>query len=167
MKDKARRTLHAVIRTLDKNTQPRERGSWKAQAEEELRLGDDEISTRTYLYLCMIEVSQRGIDEAVVKTLVGENILTPSLTTKGWQLWRRPLLTKVEKRSVESAVIRWSEAYVSQVESLRGTIQGAQKDKVEARSTVLGMASVLDIASTCRQQLSADLKEVLGSAMSQ
>jgi len=103
--------------------------------------------------------SQRGLEEAMGKILAGENILTPSLTNKGWMFWKQPLLAENQRKAVESAFVRWSEAKVAQVNSLLENPPNTD----DPGNMIIFTASVLDITSSCMQQLSADLKEILTS----
>ena len=163
MKEKARQTLEYVIKKLDEKTRPSEKGSWKSQTEKETKPSDEETLRLTYFSLNVIMNAQQARDDGMGKVLVGENILTPALVNKGWQFWKQLLLTEKEKKAVESAVIRWSEAKVAQLNSLRDTI-GKSPNKDDISSGILFLASVLDIGSSCRRQLSADLKMILADA---
>lgn len=162
MKEEARLKLEYVIKELDKASRPPDLGSWKAQVEEKAKVDDEETLRKTYFYLNVIMHSQQGLEDAIGKMLVGENILTPSLTTKGWMFWRQPLLVENQRKAVDSAVVRWSEAKVVQLDSLRDALENSPNED-DSGSGIIFMASVLDITSSCMQQLSADLKEILAS----
>jgi len=162
MKEEARLKLEYAIKELDEASRPPDLGSWKAQVEKEAKVDDEETLRQTYLYLNVIMHGQQGLEDAIGKILVGENILTPSLTTKGWMFWKQPLLAENQRKAVESAVIRWSEAKVAQVDSLLKTLENSP-NKDDPGNEIIVLASVLDITSSCMQQLSADLKEILAS----
>ena len=162
MKEKAKLTLEYVIRELDKEVRSSELGSWKAQAEKEAESGDEETLRQAYINLRIIWDGQQALDDTVGEILVAENILTPSLITKGWQFWKQPLLTKNQREAIQSAIIRWSEAEVAQLNSLEDAYENLPDE--DAHSGVMFLASMLDIASSCRQQLSTDLKKILASA---
>lgn len=162
MKEEARLKLEYVIKQLDETSRLPDLGSWKAQVEKKAKLDDEETLRQTYLSLNVIMHSHQGLEDAIGKILVGENILTPSLTTKGWMFWKQPLLAENQRKAVESAVIRWSEAKVAQLDSLREALENSP-NKDDLGSGIIFVASVLDITSSCMQQLSADLKEILAS----
>lgn len=162
MKEEARLKLLYAIKELDETSRPPDLGSWKTQVEKEAKLDNEETLRQTYFYLNVIMHSQQGLEDTVGKILVGENILTPSLTTKGWMFWKQPLLAENQRKAVESAVMRWSEAKVAQLDSLREALENSP-NKDDPGSGIIFVASVLDITSSCMQQLSADLKEILAS----
>lgn len=159
MQEKARLILEYVIHQLDKAVDDVVRyGSWRAQAEQ---VGTDDENSLYATMIVILPVLQATSDVAT-KMLVGENILTPSLLTRGWKFWKRPLLTENENKAVESAVIQYSEAVVTQFNSLRDTYKKLPNTTTYA--DVIFFAAGLDALSSCMQQLSADLKEILASA---
>lgn len=162
MKEKARLILESVIKQLDKDIRSSESGSWTAQAEKETKSGGDKTLREAYFALNVIMNGQQARDDAMAKILVGENILTPSLTNKGWQFWKQPLLTEKEKKAIGSAIVRWSEAKVSQANSLLEMYENLPNKDLHTQISF--GASVLDIGSSCRQQLSADLKRILADS---
>jgi len=162
MKEEARVKLRYAIQKLDETSRLPELGSWKAQVEKKAELDDEEALRKTYLYLNVIKTSQQSLEQAIGKILVGENILTPSLTTRGWMFWKQPLLAENQRKAVESAVVRWSEAKVARLDSLREAIENSPNED-DLGSAIILLASVLDITSSCMQQLSADLNKILAS----
>ncbi len=159
MKEQARLTLERVIRTLDGEFPPeRQQGLWKAQAEQ-LRPDDEEGLRQFLFYQDVVSADVEGVKLAVQKILIGENILTPSLVTKGWMFWKQPLLTESEKKAVESAVMRCAESATKHFWSIKDTFD--KLPNKDAWTVAVGLASLLDITFSCMQQLSTDLKEIL------
>lgn len=163
MNEKAKLALELVVKRLDKEARSPERGSWHTLVEKEIKTHDEDTLRETTLKLTLIETSQQGIEDAVGKILVGENIFTPSLTNKGWQFWKQSPLTEVERDAVGSAVIRWSKAKVTQLDSLREDYE--RLNNKDTRSALICLAKGMDINSCCRQQLSDDLKKILANAV--
>lgn len=159
MKEQARLILERVIRTLDEEVPPEHQaGLFKKQAEQ-LKPDDEEGLRQFLLARDIVSAGVTGVQRAVEKILIGENILTPSLVTKGWMFWKQPLLTESEKKAVESAVVRCAEAQAAQARSIKDTF-----DKVpnkDAHTSAVASASLLDATFSCIQQLSTDLKEIL------
>lgn len=161
MKEKARLTLESVIKELDKTAVFPEPGSWKANAEQ-LKPDDEEGLRQFLIYMEIVKAGVHGTLHAVQKVLVGENILTPSLVTKGWKFWKQSLLTESEKKAIESAVVRLSEAEVAQHLSLKDAFE--KLPNKNAYTGAVALASSLDVSLSFMQQLSAELKGVLLSA---
>lgn len=138
-----------------------EHGSWKAEAEQ-VRPDDEDSFNKAYLSMEVILAGLQGVQDAVAKILVGENILTPSLTNKGWKFWKPLLLTESEKRAVESAHMRGCEAAVTQYNALREKY-GKLSDE-DTRTALIGLACLIDVECSWMQQLSADLKRILLNA---
>lgn len=159
MKKKARQTLEYVVKKLDEESQPPQKGSWREQVEKETKLEDEETLRQTHIYLNVLMAGQQATDDAIGKILVGENILTPALTNKGWQFWKPLSVTDKEKEAIESAVINWSREKVAKLDSLRETYE--KLPDTDLRSQINFIASVLDINASCKQQLSDDLKMIL------
>ncbi len=160
MKEKAKLKLEYIIKELDETSRLPGLGSWKAQVEEKVELDDEETLRETYFNLNVIMQDKRALEEAMGKIIAGENILTQSLTNKGWMFWKQPLLSENKRKAVGSAFVRWSEAKVAQVNSL--VENPANTD--DTASMIIFAASMLDITSYCMQQLSSDLKEILADA---
>jgi hypothetical protein len=160
MNEEARRKLEYAIATLDEQSKLPEYGSWKSQVENEFNLDDTEALRNAYIYLPIIQAGQESTEQAIGKILIGENILTPSLTTRGWRFWKQPLLTESQRKVVESAFLLWSATKIEQLNSLMKTIENVF-DKDDPKSIIFYLASSLDINSACMQHLSASLKKVL------
>lgn len=161
MKEEARLTLERVIHELDKTAVFPEPGSWKAAAEQ-IKPDDEEGLRRFLVYRGIVSAGAEGLQRAVQKILIGENILTPSLVTKGWTFWRQPLLTESEKKAVESAVVRWADAEAAQAWSIKDKFD--KLPNKDAYAGAVSLASLLDVRLSCMQQLSTDLKGILLSA---
>ena len=95
--------------------------------------------------------------------LVNPNILTPSLTNKGWQFWKQPLLTEKQRKEFESAIARWANTKVAHLNSLVDTEEKPPNND-DSSSGIIMLASAIDLGSFNRQQLSIDLKAILDSA---
>lgn len=162
MKNKARHILEYVIKKLDEESQPPQKGSWKEQIEKQTEPDDEGALKQTYIYLNVIMNGQQATDDAIGRILVGESVLTPSLINKGWQFWKQLPVTDKEKEAIESAFIGWSNDKVSKLDSLRATYD--KLPDTDLRSQVNFMATVLDINSSCGQKLSHDLKMILANA---
>jgi len=159
MKEQARLTLERAIRAMDKLVPPNQPvGFHKAEAE---RIRPDEHE-RLREFIFSMQVVSAGVEgtlSGVMKVLVGENVLTPSLTNKGWMFWKPLLLTENEKRAIESAVIRYSEATAAEFRAMKNAFERQpQKDDLTG---AVAWASLFDVQSSCIQQLSKDLKEIL------
>lgn len=90
-------------------------------------------------------------------TLIGENILTPSLTTRGWKFWKKPPITDVARMSVEAASLRCSERMAREFMQLTKKIPKSinQLQAMESRGEAVRLlASLIN-------NLSSDLKQVL------
>lgn len=158
MKEQARLILEGVIQLLDKEVPSGHRhGSYKAEVEQ--LKPDDERLHQHVLYLNVILADTQGLEDAVAKKLIGENILTPSLVTKGWMFWRQPLLTESEKKAIESAVVQCAQAKAAQAKTIKDTFD--RLPSKDAHASVVMLASLADVALSCIQQLSTDLKEIL------
>lgn len=159
MKEQARLTLESVIQLLDQELPPRHRcGSYKAEVEQ-LKPDDEERLHQDVLYLNAILADTQGLEDSVAKKLIGENILTPSLVTKGWMFWKQPLLTESEKKAIESAVVRCAQAKAAQAKTIKDTFD--RLPSKDTHASVVMLASLADVALSYIQQLSTDLKEVL------
>ena len=159
MKEQARLTLERVIRILDREVPPeREHGWWKAQAEQ-LRPDDEDRLSQFLFNRDVVFAGTKGVQHAVQKILIGENILTPSLVTRGWMFWKQSLLTESEKKAVESAVVRCAESQTKQIWSMKDTFD--KLPNKDAWTAAVMLASLLDVTFSCIQQLSTDLKEIL------
>ena len=159
MDEKARLTLEYAIHQLDKGVDAGAcYGSWRAKAEQ---VGTDDENSLYATMSVTLPVLQ-ALSDVATKMLIGENILTPSLVTRGWKFWKHPPLTGNEKKAVESAVMQYSEAVVTQFNSLRDTYK--KLPNTTSHTDVIFFTTGLDTLSSCMQQLSADLKQILASA---
>ena len=159
MKPEARQVLENIIKKLDEDSKLPDEGAWTAHVQNK---PDEESLKQTYIYLGIIMSAQEGTENAIGKILVGENILTPALTHKGWKFWKSLPVTQEEKKAIDDAIIRWSNQKVARMESLQNSIESSSNN--DLLNQVISMASMLDIASSCRKQLSDDLKKILGLA---
>lgn len=161
MKEEAKLTLEYVVQEIDKTAVfPAGHDSWKEQVEQTTLTPEDVHSRHVELTLLMAMLA--GAEQAIVKILVGENRLTPSLVSRGWRFWEEPLLTQKEKKAVELAVVKWCNSKAAQNKLLHDTHENLSN--IDTRTYVILLASVLDMTYSSMQQLSADLKEVLLSA---
>lgn len=159
MKQQTSRVLESVIGALDKEVPPEwQRDSCRSEAEQ-LRPDDEEGLNRHLLLLNAILASAKGVEDAVARRLIGENILTPSLSTRGWMFWRQPLLSGSEGTAVEAAVVRCAEEQARQAKSIADAF-GKLPPK-DLRAQAVALAAVVDVTLASIQQLSADLKEIL------
>ena len=160
MKRKGRGILEAIIGQLE-DLLIVEPGRWVQRVEEE-KPDDKDSVEKLQLYMGVISADRTARCNAMGTTLVGENRLTPSLTTKGWAFWRSLLVTKEEKKAIEEAFVRWAEAQAiaREVERLppADTIQ-----QHHANLTVV--ASIFDGQDSSIRRLCADLKRVLAAAV--
>lgn len=162
MKEEGRDSLEFVIEQLDKldkEVRPVKHGSWVLWVEKEVKSDDEEsllIADSTLMMKCATE---QGKEKVIFKILVGQNRLTPSLTNRGWEFWKEPPLPRKERKAVESAVIHWSEAIRARGGALKEDYENSHRTDFYSAVTLL--ASLLDVESACRQQLSADLKSIL------
>ncbi len=159
MKEEGRDRLEFAIQQLDKEVCPPQHGSWASWVEKEVKSDNEKSLLIADRALMMTRATQQSRDKAIFKILVGSNRLTPSLTNRGWQFWKEPLLTRKERKAVESGVVRWSEAITARCKALQEDYENSHKE--DLHSAVILLASLLDIESACRQQLSADLKSIL------
>ena len=167
MKNKARQTLEYIIKTLDEENQPPQKGSWKDQIKKETKPANEKTLKQTYFNLNVIMNGQQATDDAIGRMLVGENILTPALIHKGWQFWKLLPVTNKEKEAIESAVISWSNDKVAKIKSLEETFETLpDTDDTDLRNPIYFIASVLDINYSCRQKFSDYLKTILAAANS-
>jgi len=163
MEEKARLAIEYAIKKLDEAVCPPEYASWKAHAEEVVSSGDIDALRKLLIIMGFVVYVEQDVENAVEKILIGRNILTPSLIHKGLKFRRQPLLTKKYRKAVKSAVARWYKAKAVQLNSLTDTYKKLpQKDTYSSK--IIFMASRMDIASSCRQKLSTDLKAILNSA---
>ena len=81
-----------------------------------------------HIYLEIIMSAQEGTEHAIGKMLVGENILTPALTHKGWKFWKSLPVTQEEKKAIDDAIIRWSNQKVARLESLQNSIESSSNN---------------------------------------
>ncbi len=163
MEQKARLVLEFAIKKLDEGACPPEYVSWKAHAEEILRSGDKEALRIIDNIMAFIVFVEQDIEATIKKMLVGTNILTPSLTNRGWKFWKPPLLKRKYRKAVKSAVLRWSKTKAIQLDSLLDK-QKKLPNKDNFGSQIIFRASEMDIASSCRKRLSSDLKVILTAA---
>jgi hypothetical protein len=165
MNEQAKVTLEVVIEMLDKFVPPeRPRGHFKAEAD---RLKSDERDHLESFLLSaqLLSAACEGLLQSVGKTVLGENILTPSLTNKGWKFWRRPLVTESEQEAIKSAFVRLSEAFVTEIAAINHRFENLpNRDDLAAAVT---LAEILDARFSYVQQLSAELKAILRKAQSQ
>ncbi len=164
MEQKARLVLEYAIKKLDVGACPSEYVSWKAHAEEILRSGDKEAMRIIDNIMDFILFVEQDTEATIKKMLVGTNILTPSLTNKGWKFWKPPLLKRKYRKAVKSAVVYWSKTKAIQLNSLLDK-QKKLPGKDDIGSQVIFRASGMDITSSCRQQLSSKLKVILNAAL--
>ena len=159
MENKAKLTIENVVCVLDREAPPENQNDWwKAQAEQ-LKPDNEEDLRR---FVVLREMAWRGVtavEAAVMKELIGDNILTPSLVTKGWMFWKQPLLTESEKKSLEAAVSRYTKSLTEQTKSLKDKFD--KLPQVDNFTGILISSSLFDLQLSCMQQLSSDLKEIL------
>lgn len=114
------------------------------------------------LYDDIIAAHLMGTEDAVMKMLIGKNILTSSLVTTGWKFWDKLLVTEKEKAAIESAVMRYIEVKTIQAKAIKDAFD--ELPKKNTHSSLVMLASLRDVVLSCMQQLSKDLKEVLRSS---
>ncbi|MFC1962565.1 hypothetical protein ACFLWB_00995 [Chloroflexota bacterium] len=163
MKERARQVLQNVIEKLDEAILSSESGSWKLQVERVIESADDRALSQEYNLLNVLMDGQQAKDNALAKVLVGENILSPSLVSRRWQFLKQPLLAEKEKEAIESAVVLWTDSKAIQFKALRDSHE-TSPNKDDLVNRILFLASMLDIYSSCSQQLSTDLKMILTEA---
>ncbi len=164
MERKARLVLEYAIKKLDEGACPPEYVSWKAHAEEVIKSGDKEALRIIDNIMDFVIFVEQETETNIKKILVGPNILTPSLTNKGWKFWEPPPLRKKYRKAIKSAVVRWSKTKANQLSSLSGK-QGKLPGEDSSDSQIIFRASEMDIVASCRQQLSSELKKILAAAL--
>jgi hypothetical protein len=164
MEQEARLVLEHAIKKLDEGACPPEYVSWKTHVEETLK-SNDEGALRIIDNIIDFVISVEQNDEVYLREiLVGTNILTPSLTNRGWKFWKPLLLKRKYRKAVKSAVIHWSKLKTTQLKLLLDQ-QEKLLNKDEFDSHIIFKALGMDIASLCRQQLSSRLKVILSAAL--
>jgi len=159
MNSEARQVLENIIKKLDEASKPPDEGSWTAHVQNKT---DEESLKQTYIALGILMSAQEGTENAIGKILVGDNILTPALTHKGWKFWKSLPVKQEEKKAIDDAIIRWSNQKVARIKSLQNSIERSSNN--DLLNLVISMANCLDIISSCEKQLSDDLKRILGLA---
>jgi len=164
MKPEAKLILEYVVQKLDEATgHTPNYGSWKVQVEH-LRPENEDTLTQSIFYIEGIMADLMAVNDGVGKVLAGDNILTPSLTNKGWKFWKKPILTEDEKQAIGSAYIKYNQLISLQSKSLLRALK--KSPSADDHSYLIAKASQLDILYTCMQQLSTDLKQILVSEKS-
>lgn len=164
MEQEARLLLENAIKKLDEGACPPEYVSWKTHVEETLKSNDEEALRIIDNIIDFVIFIEQNDEVNLRKILVGTNILTPSLTNRGWKLWKPPLLKRKYRKAVKSAVIHWSKLKTTQLNSLLEQ-QKKLLNKDDFGNQIIFKASGMDIASSCRQQLSSRLKVILSAAL--
>jgi hypothetical protein len=164
MEQKARLTIEDAIKKLDEGACPPEYVSWKAHAEEILRSGDKEALRNLDTILNFIVFVEENMEATIKRMLVSTDNLSPSLTNRGWKFWKPPLLKRKYRKAVKAAVVQWSKTKAIQLNSLLDE-QKKLLTKDDSGSQIIFKASGIDIASSCRQQLSSELKVILSAAL--
>ena len=155
MKEKARVILEAIIRQLE-GLLVVEPGGWIRQIQE-IDPDDEESIVEARVHMAVIAADRGGVVSAAMAMLGGKNILTPSLTTKGWAFWRSPLVAKEEKKAIEAAVMRWVKAQTATKE-LKAL---PPSDTIKQQHANLGVvASIFERQDSSIRRLCADLREI-------
>lgn len=164
MEQEARLILENTIKKLDEGACPPEYVSWKTHVEETLISNDEEALRIIDNIIDFVIFVEQNDEVNLRKILVGTNILTPSLTNRGWEFWKPPLLKRKYRKAVRSAVAHWSKTKTKQLNSLLDK-QKMLLTKDDPGSQLVFKAAGMDIASSCRQQLSSRLKVILSAAL--
>jgi hypothetical protein len=160
MQREAKSILEHVIKELDKSVPPIT-NTLESQVEAIDPNDEDELQEHL-LYMQIISAGRQGTCGAVIKMLIGENILTPCLTRNGWKFWRQPLLTNDEKEAIEMAVVKTANAFSEKVQSLQNSLE--RTSGPDTHKALIASASLVDAIGARMQQLSAELKEIVSKA---
>lgn len=118
----------------------------------------DRVDTFTREESVALGVLARGHNEIfqrVSRAIYGGNVLTPSLTNKGWKIWRAPSVTPSEKEALLAAVSKYRNCVKSDIHGFkRGLESRMSTDPQQA------LVSFVHIQACIRQYI-GDLRVVV------
>jgi len=109
--------LEHVTELLDATTGPNRQGECVECRDlcEAPSSDEDAIAEHSSVHDLLAAVAM-GTLQGIDKLLIGTNILTPCLVSRGWMLWRTPLLSSTETEAVKRANLQCSERIISMSE---------------------------------------------------
>ena len=147
MEQRARFALEAAIRDLERGLldDPMD------LPERADQLSDEQIVAAKFLVNALGEVMARAC-----KIIYGTNVLTPSLTSKGWRFWKRLPISEREKELLLTGISKFEECS-RQVATVTRELERTRQFGIEKQSSVITQMQL------CFRQFTEDLKLVLGS----
>jgi len=156
MNKTAKIELEYIVKMLTNHI--RQPGAWMANSQKLAQSNDEKELKQTILALNVIWTSRHAEGAAIIRLLGGSNVLTPSLTTRGWKFWKQPLIGGQRKKMIEDAFLRWSKDEAAKMEELTKQFEIIPGDM---HNMITYLSSVMEIVSTCNRQFVADLKVVM------
>ena len=98
-----------------------------------------------------------AIFQLVSITINGKNVLTPSLTNKGWKFWKKLQITPFENAALSAATFKFQECASN---SARFALQSGTAQDI----SVLKKTESLVMIQSCYRQYTVDLHAVMGSS---
>ncbi len=109
-----------------------------------------------FQYLVPLVEGLSSIFHLVSITINGENVLTPSLTNRGWKFWKKPQVTPSENEALIAATTKFQEC-------ASGSARFAlQSESLNDFSVQKKMESLL-MTQACFRQYTLDLQAVIDS----
>lgn len=115
------------------------------------QLSDEQVVAAKFLVTALAEVMARAC-----KIIYGTNVLTPSLTSKGWRVWRRLPVSETEKE--------WLLTAISKFEECSRQVATVTQELEQTRQYGIGkQMEVITQLQLCFRQFTEDLKLVVRS----
>ena len=115
------------------------------------QLSDEQVVAAKFLVTALAEVMARAC-----KIIYGTNVLTPSLTSKGWRFWRRLPVSETEKEWLLTAISKFEECS-RQVATVTQELEQTRQYGIRKQMEVITQLQL------CFRQFTEDLKLVVRS----
>lgn len=160
MHAEAEQLLEYVIERLDAIAGPNRQGECDEcrKLREASPPDEDAIAEHFVVHSLSAELAMGTLD-GTQEVLIGTNILTPCLVSRGWRLWRRPLLSPAETEAVKRANLQCSERMTTSLSELKAVI----RDSSDTLDAMRLQGEVDRVVTNGMLGLSDELKKVLGS----
>jgi hypothetical protein len=160
MNSSTRSRLERIVRALDNVAEPLGLdGCGECEQIATADEFDEEKADEHIVVHQLLQSANSGVLSACQTALIGENILTRSLTTRGWMFWSESPLVGAERSAVESASLKCSERMSEDFRALGQELA----DRVDGdKAKVMIIAGKADqLVRSLINDLSTDLKHVI------
>ena len=121
----------------------------------------DRVETFTQEESAALNVLAQGSNEVfrrVSKAIYGDNVLTPSLTNKGWKIWSALPVTSIENEALLSAVFRYRGCVESATRSFSRGLEPRMNTDLATLKQAIGSFAQIQV---CIRQFVDDLRAVV------